>query len=190
MKSLLLTVTVSILVLSPSAFAAKKKHNAKLASIVASVEVKDVTDQYDAIPTENDSLPMETAGRSADFEESIAGAAAYLDAADVIVDKVINIGTKIWNVLEKGRPTFNLSSIQANALPQGAKHWTQLQRWNQPTSKVYSVTAKNIYGYEILRFDYRIILLAGGDVGGVGRYIGYATVQPVTVNIPYLQILM
>jgi hypothetical protein len=128
---------------------------------------------------------MMSEGRSA-MDESLAGAAAYLDAADVVVDKVINIGTKIWNVLEKGRATYNLSTMQANALPQGARRWDQLQRWHQPVSKVFSVTGKNIYGVEILRFDYRVILLAGGDVGGIGRYIGYATVQPVTVNIPYL----
>lgn len=174
MKSILLTLLVAVSTQSAFAATAVASQSADPSSVVSTVEVTDVTAQY-----------PEYRAQEANFE-SLAQVGAALSAADVIVDKVINIGTKVWNVLEKGRATYNYQNQQANALPQGARRWNQLQNWRQPTSRVFSVTGKNIYGYEILRFDYRVILLAGGDVGGVGRYIGYATVHPMTVNIPYL----
>lgn len=178
MKSFLLTVTASTLIAVSAqpalAYTVKPVPGNNPATSVAIVEVKDVTSQYPEFQVQETNF------------ENLAKVGAYLNAADVIVDKVINIGTKIWNVLEKGRATYNYQNMQANALPEGTLRWNQLQRWHQPASKVYSVVGKNVFGYEILRFDYRIILLAGGDVGGVGRYIGYATVHPMTVNIPYL----
>ncbi|MCC2678922.1 MAG: hypothetical protein K0R29_1498 [Pseudobdellovibrio sp.] len=174
MKTILLTLLITVSTQSALAATLSAPQSNDPSSVVATVEVTDVTAQYPEFRVQETHF------------ENLAQAGATLTAVDVIVDKVINIGTKVWNVLEKGRATYNYQNQQANALPQGARRWNQLQNWRQPTSKVYSVTGKNVFGYEILRFDYRVILLAGGDVGGVGRYIGYATVHPMEVNIPYL----
>lgn len=174
MKSILLTLLIAVSTQSALAASVSAPPSNDPSRVVSTVEVTDVTAQYPEYHVQAENF------------ESLAQVGAALSAADVIVDKVINIGTKVWNILEKGRATYNYQSQQANALPQGARRWNQLQNWRQPTSKVFSVTGKNVFGYEILRFDYRVILLAGGDVGGVGRYIGYATVHPMTVNIPYL----
>jgi hypothetical protein len=180
MKRIILT-TVILTTLATAAHA-RKLSEAEKATLrensIATVQMVEVTNEYPQ-------LQMEVT------ESAIAGlgkAAAVLDAADVIVDKVINIGTKIWNVVAKGEAVYNFNRQTATGLPQGAARWDQLQNWQNPTSRVYSITANNIYGYEILRFDYRVLLLYGGSVGGVGRYIGYASVQPATVTIPYLTI--
>lgn len=172
MKALIFTLSLSTLLAAQPVLAA---NHSKIGTQVVTIETRDVTDQYPEL----------------DFEvsaqiENWTKAGAYLTAADVIVDKVINIGTKVWNVLEKGRAAYNFKNQQANALPEGALRWNQLQRWKSPVSKVYSVVGKNIFGVEIARFDYRVILLAGGDVEGIGRYIGYATVHPADVNVPFL----
>jgi len=174
MKSILLTLLITVSTQSALAATLSAPPSNDPSSVVATVEVTDVTAQYPEYRVQEQNF------------ENLAQVGAALTAADVIVDKVINIGTKIWNVLERGRATYNYQNQQANALPQGARRWNQLQNWRQPASRVFSVTGKNVFGYEILRFDYRVILLAGGDVGGVGRYIGYATVHPMEVNIPYL----
>ena len=149
---------------------------------ITSIEIQDVSDLY---PEANDSIIQNN-----NFEESTMGGMGrgmvYLEAADVAVDKIINIGTKIWNVIEKGKPIANYSNQTANALPQGALRWNQLQNWKQPTSKVYSAVYKNLYGVEVIRFVYRVVLLAGGNVGGVGKYIGYASVEPVEMTTAYM----
>lgn len=180
MKRLILTTV--LLTTMATAVHARKLSEVEKATLrensIATVQMIDVTNEYPQ-------LQMEVT------ESAISGlgkAGAILDAADVIVDKVINIGTKIWNVVAKGEAVYNFNRQTATALPQGAARWDQLQNWQNPTSRVYSIRANNIYGYEILRFDYRVLLLYGGSVGGVGRYIGYASVQPATVTIPYLTI--
>lgn len=178
MKRLILT-TVLLTTLATTAHAITEAEQATLQqNTIATVQVVDVTDEYPQLQMQ--------------MTESALGklnqAAAVLEAADVIVDKVINIGTKIWNVVAKGEAVYNFNRQTATALPQGAQRWDQLQNWQQPTSRVYSIRGQNIFGYEIMRFDYRILLLYGGNVGGVGRYIGYASVQAATVNIPYLTV--
>lgn len=178
MKRLILT-TVLLTTLATTAHAITEAEQATLQqNTIATVQVVDVTDEYPQLQMQ--------------MTESALGklnqAAVILEAADVIVDKVINIGTKVWNVVAKGEAVYNFNRQTATALPQGAQRWDQLQNWQQPTSRVYSIRGQNIFGYEIMRFDYRILLLYGGNVGGVGRYIGYASVQAATVNIPYLTV--
>lgn len=108
-----------------------------------------------------------------------------VDRVDMIVDKVINIGKKIWAVVEKGRPVVNVRADVATALPAGAKCWLDLQTWRAPVSKTWGISFKNLYGVEVVRYVYRVIYLAGGSVDGVGQYIGYATVQPVELNVAW-----
>ncbi len=178
MKNLILAT--SLLISFSSATQAASQHYEKAVlqqNTVTRLEVIEVTDSY----------PQPQFNYT---ESNILGkmnkAGAILEAADVIVDKVISIGTKIWKVVEKGQAVYNFNNQSASALPKNAKSWTQLQNWSQPTSRVYSVIGYNIYGFEILHFDYRILLLYGGDVSGIGRYIGYASVQAARVQIPFL----
>ncbi len=178
-------ILITSLFLSLNAFAASKKQlsqQTKNALTISSVEVTDLTEQYEYVMN-SDAFE---ASRSAD---AILNAHPYgraLNVADVVVDKVINIGQKVWNVVEKGRPIQNYSRLTGSALPQRTQNWTQLQNWSQPKSKVYSAVYKNVYGIEVVKLVYRVIMVYGGDVGGVGRYIGYTTVEPVSVSTAYM----
>ena len=181
MKSIFLVT----LFLSLNAFAATPKQalpsEIKKHLTVTSVEVVDLTDSYEP---EYRSQIENTIEDGAWLNTTPFGRA--LNVADVVVDKVINIGQKIWNVVEKGRPVANYSKSVGTALPARALSWDQLQNWSAPKSKVIGVSYKNVYGVEVVRFVYRIILLYGGDVGGVGRYIGYATVEPMEMKTSYM----
>lgn len=101
------------------------------------------------------------------------------------LDQVINIGKKIWAIVEKGRPVVNISADVATAMPSGAGCWTDLQGWSMPQSQSYVASYKNLYGVEVVKHVYRVSYLAGGSVNGKGKYIGYATVLPVEVNVAW-----
>lgn len=154
---------------------------------IRSVEYHDVTDQYrlKALPAQ---LPLSHNMQSASQSLSIglSTVAAQADQVEYIVDKIINVGKKIWTVVEKGHPNQNYQNSVANALPANANTWTDLENWKQPETKVISVSYKNTYGAEVVKFVYRIILLSGGTANGVGNYIGYAAVEPVTMSTSYL----
>lgn len=147
---------------------------------IGSVEVQDLTSQYPQGPSARQLY------EAAPQYENLGGAIATLTQAEVIVDRIINIGTKIWNVVERGRPVANYQNNRATALPQGARAWDQLENWQRPTSRVVGITYKNLYGIEVAKMVYRIVLLAGGSVEGRGRYIGYASVEPLEVNTAFM----
>lgn len=118
-----------------------------------------------------------------------AGSAAdwltELGQVELVLDKVINIGKKVWDVVAKGKPVVNIQTDVATALPAGAKCWLDLQGWARPQSKVWGISFKNLYGVEVVKLVYRVLYLPGGSVDGQGRYIGYATIQPVEVNVAW-----
>lgn len=113
----------------------------------------------------------------------LTGIGAEIDQADIVLDKIINLGKKVWNLVDQGKPVVNVKSDIATALPQGAKCWTDLQNWQTPKYKVYSVSYKNGYGVTIVDFTYRVLFLTGGTVNGKGLYVGYASVEPLNINV-------
>lgn len=108
-----------------------------------------------------------------------------INVAETILDKVINIGKKVWAVVELGRPVVDFKTDVATALPQGAKCWLQLAGWKAPEAKVYGVSFENAYGVEVVRFVYRVNYVYGGSVEGKGQYIGYATAAPVDMYVAW-----
>lgn len=110
---------------------------------------------------------------------------ATLDMVDMAVDKIINIGRKIWNIVQAGKPYVDLRSDVATALPQGARCWLDLQTWQRPQSKVFSMSFRNGFGSEVVKLSYRVIWLPGGSVDGKGAYIGYAALVPTDVKVSW-----
>lgn len=110
-----------------------------------------------------------------------------LDVIDQGLDKVINMGKKVWVVVEAGKPVVNLETDVATALPASAGGcWLDLEGWMAPVTKTYEVSLENRYGMEVVRFVYRVVFLPGGSFDGVGRYIGYAAMEPVDLSVMWL----
>jgi len=108
-----------------------------------------------------------------------------LDTVDMIVDKIINIGRKLWAIVQAGQPILNIKTSVATALPQNARCWTDLAGWQMPESRVYDVGFENGFGSEVVTLSYRVIWLPGGNVAGQGKYVGYATVAPASVAVSW-----
>jgi hypothetical protein len=110
-----------------------------------------------------------------------------LDIADIAVDKFINIGKKVWEIVEAGRPVVDLQTDVATALPMTDSGepvcWTEMENWRVPQSQRFAVILKNRLGEEAVHLEYRVIYQVGGSFEGRGRYIAYAAVQPMMVNV-------
>lgn len=104
-----------------------------------------------------------------------------IDEADIILDKIINMGKKIWDIVVKGQAVLNIKVDVATALPQGVNCWNTLSQWSRPQGKAYRVTYKNKLGMEAVRFQYQVQWLPGGTVNGQGKYVGYAAIIPTDV---------
>ena len=105
--------------------------------------------------------------------------------AEDVIDRIINIGKKIWAVVESGRAVVNYKTDVATAMPQGVKCWTDLQGWAAPQSRTYETSFINGYGTEVVKFKYRVIWIFNGSKEGKGAYIGYATAIPVNMEVAW-----
>jgi hypothetical protein len=182
----LLLSSLNVFAATTSSQQAALAHDSKYLTI-QSVEVRDLTSQYPEASALTERLERESrvSNNSALFEKSTLNGSP-LDKAELIVDQVINIGSKIWNVIEAGKPVQSYTRAQATALPKNSLSWEQLENWQRPVSRVVGVSYKNLYGVEVIKFVYRVVLLYGGSVDGTGRYIGYAAVEPVEINTAWM----
>lgn len=111
---------------------------------------------------------------------------AELESANKGLDVIINMGKKVWSIVDAAKPKVDLQSDVATALPASVSGcWMDLQAWQAPVVTTREISIENLYGMEVVRFVYRVIMLAGGSYNGVGRYIGYATMQPVELKVAW-----
>jgi hypothetical protein len=100
-------------------------------------------------------------------------------------EQIINIGKEIWKIIEAGKPVINTKFDTANALPVGAKCWTDLQGWGSPKYKTYNVQYKNGFDMTVVDFTYRVMYTPGGNINGVGRYITNAQIIPASLTVAW-----
>ena len=108
-----------------------------------------------------------------------------VDAIDIIVDKIINIGKKIWAIVDAGKPVVNVKVDTANALPAGVRCWDELEGWQAPTSKLYQMAYENGFGSTVVAYNFRVSFISGGSYKGQGKYITLASVQPAKIEVAW-----
>ena len=108
-----------------------------------------------------------------------------LDEVEVIIDQIIRIGTKIYKIVEAGKPVYNSSTCRADVVPQGISNWMQLSNWQTPISKRYERTIKNGYGMTVVYLRYRIEYTPGGSYNGKGRFLQAVTILPESVYVAW-----
>ncbi len=111
---------------------------------------------------------------------------AELESIEKGLDVIINMGKKVWSIVDAGKPKVDLQSDIATALPTAIGGcWLDLQGWKAPVTTTWEISLENLYGMEVVRFVYRVVLLSGGSYNGIGKYIGYAAMQPVELSVAW-----
>ncbi len=113
-------------------------------------------------------------------KDDIIGA---LTAADVILDKIINMGKKIWTIVEKGKPVVNITYDYANALPEGVRGPQDLDNFSDLQFKSYRTYGKNLYGATVYDVTYTLVHQYNGDFLGKGKYLSTVAVIPSNVSV-------
>jgi len=158
------------------------------------VKVTDVTEQYAAqshqlaqVGLYEDCNPSQKPNSVKPFDSTTEPGIGLdpLDQVNIIIDKIVNIGKKVWGLIETGRPVVNVTTYTANALPAGLQCWSDLAGWQIPQSKVYRVQYENGFGANVVDFAYRVTFTAGGSLNGQGKYITNATIAPADLNVSW-----
>jgi hypothetical protein len=118
-------------------------------------------------------------------ESSPPSVVAELDAAEVILDRILSMGRKVWAVIEANKPVLSFTTQNASAVPTGVQSWLQLSGWQTPRAYVYRVTYENLYGIDVVDFSYRVMFTPGGSVNGRGRYLSNVTIVPNTIDVAW-----
>jgi hypothetical protein len=101
----------------------------------------------------------------------------------VVIDKIINLGKKIWAIVEANKPVVDVKTGYATGLPQGITSPSQLAGWKPPKGTIYSLTAKNKYGSKVIDIQYQVLRTYGGQYKGKGRYLSTVAIQPLKVEV-------
>ncbi|MEW5951671.1 MAG: hypothetical protein GX447_03515 [Elusimicrobia bacterium] len=108
-----------------------------------------------------------------------------LQTALVNIEKIINIASKIWDIIKDNAPVSNIDTKYAVALPQGITAPSQLSGWSRPKVYIYGFYAENLYGIKTVDVEYRVIFTYGASYNGKGKYLTGVSVVPTKVDVAW-----
>jgi hypothetical protein len=106
-----------------------------------------------------------------------------LGAALVAIDQIVNIATKIWDIVKENAPVADIDTKYATAYPQGVTAATQLAQWSRPKSYIYGFSANNLYGSTMIDCEYKVTYTYGGAYKGNGKFLTAVTVVPTKITV-------
>ena len=125
----------------------------------------------------------------AESEEKEELSAKNLGQIIMSIDKLIALGTKIWEIVKKGKPVTNLSFAKpVSVLPNGETPQTafsQMTGWSAPTTRKYRIEYTNLLGMNVISFDYTVYFQHSGQYQDKGDYITGLTVRASNVAVSW-----
>lgn len=113
--------------------------------------------------------------RELDNEKLDLLSAAELGDIIASLDKLIAFGTKVWEIIKKGKPVVNvdmgkpISILPQTEDPNAA--FFQMENWSAPKARKYRIEYKNLLGMVVIGFDYTVQFQYNGQFDGVGKYV-------------------
>ncbi|MDO8804120.1 MAG: hypothetical protein Q7R35_06800 [Elusimicrobiota bacterium] len=102
---------------------------------------------------------------------------------------IIMAGAKVWSVIMDNRPTANLASAYASAIPGFDFNWDDLRDWRKVTKK-YRFSKDTFLQGRAADIVYEVSFFHGavrtpGNAGGKGHYIANFTVKPLDIRLKW-----
>lgn len=101
----------------------------------------------------------------------------------VLIEKIINLGQKIWKIIEDNKPVVNVKYMFANAVPKGVKSTEDLDGFTPIQYKSFRVYGKNGFGSTVYDLTYTLLHRYNGTYEGRGRYLDAVTVLPHKLDV-------
>ncbi len=126
--------------------------------------------------------PSQDIGITQTFEAT-KGIIRGVEDSVIVIDKIVNLASKIWDMVVANKPVININSKYAQALPFGVSSASQLSGWSKPKSYLISFHFENLYGIDVISVSYQITYVYGGSYKGKGRYLAAVWAIPVYVDV-------
>jgi hypothetical protein len=108
-----------------------------------------------------------------------------LAAILVSIDTIVNIASKVWDIVQANKPVVNLESKYATAYPQGITSASQLAQWSKPKSYLYGFYAENLYGGVMIDSKHKVTFSYNGAYKGKGKYLTAVAVIPTVASVAW-----
>lgn len=100
----------------------------------------------------------------------------------VIIEQIVNLGEKVWNIIESNQALSEVEHKYANALPAGVRGPEELDEFSPMQHRSYRMYGKNYYGMTVYDVTYTLVHRYGGRYQGKGQYLDGVTVLPNHVS--------
>jgi hypothetical protein len=104
-------------------------------------------------------------------------------SGNVVLDKIVNLGKTVWDIIEGSKPSADLSWGYANALPKGVGGGDQLEGFSDTQHNSFSFQGKNAFGEEVWSMTVTLVHKFGGKYNGKGAFIDGAAAIPSKVKV-------
>ena len=111
------------------------------------------------------------------------GAQVQADDAIKSITEVVNLGEKIWKIIEKNKPVLNVKYAYANAVPKGVKGPEELEGFTPMNYRSFRKSGKNWFGSTVFDVTYTLAHRYNGSFQGRGKYLDAVTVLPHKVDV-------
>ncbi len=101
----------------------------------------------------------------------------------VIIDSLINLGKKVWALIESNKPVVNVNYMYANALPRGVRSSEDLDNFSDLQHASYRLHGENLYGITVYDLTYTLVHRYGGSYEGRGKYLENVAVVPSNLDV-------
>lgn len=100
---------------------------------------------------------------------------------------IMNTLTKVWQVVKENQPVVKIDTDKfATALPNIAKtDWSSVGGWQPERNVTITTVYTNLYNMEVIRLQYQVKVVYGGNVKGKGLYIASAKIIPTEVSVAW-----
>lgn len=109
-----------------------------------------------------------------------------LGGAITIIDQLLVLGEKIWNLVLKGKPVIRIEHTPMSVLPhflESTPNPLELENWQIPKTVKYNYVALTNFGNEAVNFTYAVQFSYGGSYGGKGKYLTGVNIVPLNVKL-------
>ncbi|GIQ85311.1 hypothetical protein KIPB_006956 [Kipferlia bialata] len=94
---------------------------------------------------------------------------------------IVNIGKKVWGIVENGKTYFNYDADSAYIVPKGIDNCDEeLEYWDTPEVLGYSTSWKSGDDHT-MDFDWDVIFTPNGTYEGNGFFMSHVTIEPTHI---------
>lgn len=101
----------------------------------------------------------------------------------VAIDSIVNIASKVWEIVQQNAPVVNIETKYATAYPRGVTAASQLAQWSRPKTYTYGFYAENIYGAAMIDCKYKVTYTYNGAYKGKGKFLTGVAVLPTVADV-------